>query len=87
MSSGFRDKLYWRFSRHEIAHCFKKQQGGGYGSLCGRMWIPKSKGGETARPAAIYRCARCDVAEMRRRGWDESGPTLVIESDDWIYAD
>lgn len=72
MSSGLRDKLYWR--RVVTAwHCFKKLQGGGFISLCYRHTIGKSGGQDIRRPSPLLRCGQCDGAEMRRRGWEESG--------------
>lgn len=78
MSKGFSDKLYWRvFCR--VWHCFKKVEGGGYISLCGAWELQKSSGQSCSRPAAVLRCAPCDVREMERRGWTESGPAALRE--------
>ena len=76
--SGLRDKLYWRKLKSGLWCCFKKASGG-YISLCEcAPEIPKGKlgGQDCRRPAPIRRHARCDVLEMKRRGWSESGPTL-----------
>lgn len=72
MSKGLRDKLYWRFVG-DLAHCFKRSQYG-YASLCGNYALPYTRGQACRRPEAVQRCAKCDVAEMHRRGWEESGP-------------
>lgn len=72
---GFKDKLYWREAAGKF-HCFTRGEHRQpiYVTLCGchvRRWI----GGQScSRPKAVLRCAECDVLEMRRRGWDESGP-------------
>jgi hypothetical protein len=73
MSSGFTDKLYWR-ERSGTWHCFTRSTGGGYVSLCERFRLSNSGGQSVDRPAAIKRCGLCDGLEMKRRGWDESGP-------------
>ena len=79
--SGLRDKLYWRLCADGDWHCFSKRPPGAPGerfrSLCERFSRPNSGGQASRRPEPLFRCARCDVAEMKRRGWDESGPTLV----------
>ena len=36
--------------------------------------LSNSGGQSIDRPAAVKRCAKCDGLEMKRRGWDESGP-------------
>lgn len=78
--SGLRDKLYWRSAvsrRDEVTvrfHCFKKHEQGGYISLCGYEWRRNSGGQGCRRPRAELRCGICDGAEMKRRGWSESGP-------------
>lgn len=88
MSSGFRDKLYWRFGASTLAHCFKKSselRNGPRGwvtlrvwvSLCGRATLTRSRGQAVERPEPRFRCGRCDGLEMERRGWDESGPTTM----------
>lgn len=74
---GFRDKLYWRCLEKTgwgRWHCFKKVEGGGFQSLCGFHHLPNSLGQKIERPIPELRCARCDIAEMKRRGWQESGP-------------
>lgn len=79
---GLRDKLYWREVRHGRFHCFRRLAGSGDGqpaacvSLCGAYEILRSGGQASRRPEPVLRCARCDGLECRRRGWDESGPTL-----------
>lgn len=79
--SGLRDKLYWRqvSSSNLLAgglwHCFKKTEEDGFVSLCGRYSRDLSGGQSIDRPEPHQRCSRCDVEEMNRRGWDESGPT------------
>jgi len=77
MPKGLSDKLYWREETAYKWHCFKKTGFRGhprYLSLCEkdcRYWI----GGQSCRrPAAVLRCAICDGLEMKRRGWQESGP-------------
>lgn len=80
--SGLRDKLYWRpgLSVWHRWHCFKKASDGAYVSLCDHSIArEKSAGQGLHRPPAALRCARCDALEMKRRGWDESGP----ESSNW----
>lgn len=80
--SGLRDKLYWR-QVGDAFHCFKKmaESKGGKAarciSLCKRFMIQRSGGQACARPEPVLRCGRCDGLEANRRGWDESGPTLV----------
>ena len=77
--TGLIDKLYWR----EIAgkwHCFEKRVGlsGSYRiryvSLCDVERLRRIGGQKCDRPAAILRCAFCDLAEMERRGKEESMP-------------
>jgi hypothetical protein len=83
--AGLRDKLYWRrVSEIGLFHCFSSKGDGPHRehrfvSLCGTHTRAKAGGGQMARPPCIMRCAGCDVAEMRRRGVDESMP----ESKDW----
>lgn len=72
--SGLSDKLYWRASPVGLFHCFKKQHGGGFRSLCGDWTLERSGGGAMHRPPVYQRCARCDGEEIKRRGWEESGP-------------
>lgn len=80
MSSGFTDKLFWRSIPRlspDTAHCFKKSDGHGWVSLCGR-WVTKRIGGQAcSRPRPELRCGLCDGLEMERRGWDESGPDTL----------
>lgn len=75
--SGFKDKLYWRQSASYLWHCYKRLEGGGYVSLCGRSTRERSGGQACNRPEPILRCGGCDSTEIQRRGWAESGPTLV----------
>lgn len=72
---GLTDKLYWRPSLNGRFHCFKKMKGGGFVSLCGRLERKRSGGQQCRRPIPLRRCGACDGHEMKRRGWDESGPT------------
>jgi len=76
--SGLRDKLYWRQRPGGMYHCLKKTEGGSHAnlfvSLCGNYVRKRSGGQEIRRPPAFMRCGRCDVLEMKRRGWEESGP-------------
>jgi len=77
MSIGFTDKLFWRQPTKYggQSHCFKRvHPGPKYQSLCRRWDLDRSGGQRCARPPAMLRCALCDVAEMKRRGWEESGP-------------
>lgn len=80
--SGLKDKLYWREVGAMNFHCFKRVEGSRGGttahcrSLCGRHEIKRSGGQASRRPESILRCGYCDGAEMQRRGWEESGPTL-----------
>lgn len=79
------DRLYWRPSAPSTAarwHCFKKTREGDFVSLCGEVSRPLSGGAYLSRPPAQLRCARCDIAEMDRRGTEESLP----ESEDWRAA-
>ncbi len=76
VSSGFKDKLYWR-PQSGMFHCFTRAKGSPaqWVSLCGRADALRSTGGQgIARPPPGFRCGRCDGLEMGRRGWDESGP-------------
>lgn len=94
MPKGLTDKLYWRAidgaSALSSMHCFKKQNGGGYVSLCGRFRKGVLGGGQHCnRPRAEMRCGACDGAEMKRRGWSESGPesgTVIKVTDDHLDA-
>lgn len=95
--SGFRDKLYWRrVSEFDASdrlharanwHCFKKTKvGSGRSklvSLCQRHEIERSGGQAITRPIAVLRCALCDAFEMKRRGWDESGPETIDHQKPW----
>lgn len=80
--SGLRDKLYWRYVEDDAQyHCFKRtdeRRGGQIVliALCHRFERVRSGGGSCRRPEPVFRCALCDGREMKRRGWDESGPTL-----------
>lgn len=74
MSSGFTDKVYWRQVSTFMFCCFKKCGDDGYQSLCGNRHRDRSGGQSASRPEAIFRCAMCDIEEMKRRGWEESGP-------------
>ena len=83
--AGLKDKLYWRPGADRQWHCFKKLRkadGGGYISLCRRFERPRSGGQSICRPPSLLRCGRCDVAEIKRRGWDEGGP----DSENWKDA-
>lgn len=92
MSSGFRDKLYWRQVNDGLYHCFEKtiftqspfgspgpKRRKGYLSICGGHERRKSGGQRCGRPEAYQRCAVCDREEMELRGWLESGPTSPKE--------
>lgn len=79
MLSGLMDKLFWRPVRGGRWHCLKSVQGGGYQSLCGGVTRARSGGQAICRPPSILRCALCDGAEMKRRGWEEGGP----DSENW----
>jgi|WetSurMetagenome_2_1015567.scaffolds.fasta_scaffold1104915_1 hypothetical protein len=75
--SGFRDKLYWRLMPVDgLWHCFTRgyHRTNVYASLCGNHIRAYSGGQSCSRPKAVLRCRDCDVLEMRRRGWSESGP-------------
>lgn len=77
IGSGFRDKLYWRQTGGRMYHCFKKldpRDGKGYVSLCGRITMKRSGGQSLDRPPPYARCARCDVEEAARRGWEDCAP-------------
>lgn len=78
--AGLRDKIYWRpTSANSTWHAYKKAEGGGYVSLCGRRNRIYSGGQTCARPPSWLRCASCDGIEMDRRGSNEGMP----ESSDW----
>jgi len=74
--SGLIDKLYWRAAGGRYC-CFKKNQGGGFSSLCERFTRERSHGQAVDRPEVNLRCGICDGREAERRGWDESGPATV----------
>jgi hypothetical protein len=67
------DRLYWRKTRAEW-HCFEKVAARGFMSLCQRGEITFVHGHQIARPEAELRCSVCDQLEMKRRGWQGSGP-------------
>lgn len=72
---GLVDKLYWRqVNGVGQYHCFRKVSQKCYLSLCGHHMLRASGGQGCHRPNAWLRCARCDVAEIKRRGKDESLP-------------
>lgn len=91
--SGLKHKLYWRFpTLNGQAHCFEKKRfirkqvypssrklGAveRFESLCGTFQRSRIGGGQIERPRAELRCAPCDIAEMKIRGWDESGPETI----------
>lgn len=81
--SGLRDKLYWRRpDPMGMAHCFKRvrharatnKREPKFRSLCGEAWMYGVGTQKCQRPSPLKRCTQCDVAEMKRRGWEESGP-------------
>ena len=77
MPKGLTDKLYWRdFRGTGIYHCYKKTGQQQFVALCNLKdeELKKIGGQKCSRPRPLQRCPRCDVAEMRRRGWEESGP-------------
>ncbi|HZJ65917.1 MAG TPA: hypothetical protein VFD36_20560 [Kofleriaceae bacterium] len=82
---GLTDKLYWRQARAGALtfHCFKRgslKRRSRYVALCSdAITIANSGGQAIRRPPPVARCAGCDCAEMKRRGWSESGAT----SADW----
>lgn len=77
LPKGLTDKLYWREGPGGLYHCFKALSAGGYISLCRQLTRNRSGGQMCDRPPPLFRCGLCDGAEMRRRGWDESGPTSI----------
>jgi len=82
MCQGLKDKLYWRpVVVSGLWCCFKKSADAKFGfvSLCGGYGRARSGGQQCARPPAILRCARCDVAEMKRRDKEES----LLELSNW----
>ena len=78
---GLRDKLYWRYFG-ALYHCLKKtatEDGRHeFRSLCGHYSKATGTlgGQDCRRPDPRLRCGVCDGKEMKRRGWEESGPTL-----------
>lgn len=54
-----------------------------YMSLCNAWYMERSGGQAIRRPIPLMRCGACDGAEMKRRGWDESGPATVQPEDMW----
>ena len=80
MPSGWTDKLYWRnVGRDQRWHCYKKNEDGGFISLCGKQKIYRVGTQKCMRPPPMDRCGVCDGREMDRRGWSESGPTTLVE--------
>ncbi len=79
--AGLVDKLYWRRTDGGLFHCFTSafNHKPRFTSLCEVHTRERSGGGRMARPPAMMRCAQCDVAEIARRGVEESMP----ESPDW----
>lgn len=74
------DKLYWRRVGLCTWHCYASARPLGFVSLCGKERRAKSGGQAIERPAVHLRCGLCDAREMRRRGWDHSGPTTFPTS-------
>lgn len=79
---GLQDKLYWRMSRHTGKwHCFKRydlrRRTVWRALCCPEITIMRLEGQDIRRPIPLLRCAACDGAEMKRRGWEESGPETV----------
>lgn len=73
---GLRDKLYWRPHPGSVWHCFKRVSGNRrlWISLCPKQHeMKRSYGQSIDRPPSELRCAGCDGAEMKRRGWTEGG--------------
>lgn len=75
---GLADKIYWRPMSQWRWCAFVRGVRGGprYVSLCGRSHRSRSGGQECARPPAMLRCVGCDLEELDRRGWEESGAEL-----------
>jgi hypothetical protein len=67
MSSGFVDKLYWRWPTDYEAHCFKRVTGGGFESLCKMYAIKGVQTQICGRPPLLARCGNCDDIEQHRR--------------------
>ena len=85
MSSGLKDKLYWRWTSPGVAHCFEKVGRGKkafFESLCGRYERKTSGGQEALRPPSMFRCGLCDGHEMKMRGHEQSMP----DSPNWRSA-
>jgi hypothetical protein len=79
-SRGLIDNLYWRKARKQW-QCFKKiAQVRGFVSLCERQEITSVRGKEISRPEVALRCEVCDRLEMKRRGWEGSGPVSLRRS-------
>jgi hypothetical protein len=79
MSTGFTDKLYWRFGDDDKIHCFKRTRYDGekkavFVSLCNRQEIRGPGNQDIRRPDPLLRCGICDGKEMDRRGVTESMP-------------
>lgn len=79
---GLRDKHYWRPGMGTRRHCFVKVFSETTGrpffeSLCGQASRRGVGTQAVARPMPELRCARCDIEEMRLRGWNESGPETI----------
>jgi len=76
--SGLKDKLYWRrLDPFGPVHCFKKVKstpGCRFLSLCGYESLMGIGVQKCRRPPVMQRCGICDGKEMKRRGWEESGP-------------
>jgi hypothetical protein len=84
--SGLTDKLFWRPAADRSWHCFKalpREDGGGYLSLCHRFSRKRSGGQAACRPPSLLRCAACDAAEMKRRGWEEGGEDSKNWKEGW----
>ena len=79
MSSGFKDKLYWRDPENVgRVHCFKKSSEQRWVALCGFGYVLRKTDGQAIeRPPVHERCGECDGLEMARRGWTESGPATI----------
>lgn len=76
---GLVDKLYWRPHPGSVWHCFKRARGERvWISLCPRQHELRRTGGQSIdRPPSVLRCAQCDHAEMKRRGWTEGGDDTI----------
>lgn len=83
VGSGLTDKLYWR-PYVGGWHCYKRtNRRREWISLCLRHTIRVVGGQSIDRPPSWLRCARCDAAEVKRRGWDEGGEDTITH--DQIY--